>query len=772
MDRDLTIKVNVKPGVAGGVQGPPVPSVTQSHQSISNSLADRWAQPVGATAHLASIQQQSAALAFALANIRRDAELAKLNSPTLANKQYAAAMAAVEAHNTARGAELVEALRKKTAYEQSSRREEVAHAALTFQNSPSRMAGADLVAKLEALRASEQAGTAKHLEVLRDQIEAQKALTRETKVDAETSAMLSRSTDNLQKLLAVANAQVMQASGGDIGDALAYRRKVAGDVRQNAASVAASEYHANPTLASTRDFIAKLDSVRQNERVASDKHVQAIRDQIEAQKTESKLRLEDRRVYNQERFGRRIGGFMNFSDGLRDYGVGTMSGRAFAAGTAGILGTLAAGSPASTNTLTGSLQLLTGEIGQSFIPQVVQMSSALQGAYRWIRDMDDGTKRTIATTGAWGVALTGGVYALTKVVDWSSRAIDKMATLRDRFTAVTTGPQLAPGIAPGSWNGGVAPTAAASGSSWRGALGANAGMIGGIAGAGLFAYGQMAPDSPWASTANTLGIAGMLAGASTPAGAGFGAFSRRFIPAAAGIALFSELAADRSVRLQGNAPITPAGNAIAERVREALRVQEEAIARRGSIDPIDRVRRFNAAEAALAGSGITMQMAGLTSDHFGTGNIIPGPLGANQVNNIVGAIAQTASRREISGPPIQERIAEAIAQADRLQRASQNPTLPARTRLELERASVFNRQEAAQLGQNNLLYSMNFQSQQGGIEGLRNMVQMEITRDPMQQEQFAMSARELQKWTDQISAATARLAALNAQLQNPQGAAP
>ena len=63
--------------------------------------------------------------------------------------------------------------------------------------------------------------------------------------------------------------------------------------------------------------------------------------------------------------------------------------RVFFAGTAAITGLVSAASPDAFNTVTGSIQLLAGEIGRAFIPAAVKAAIAIQKARNYIRGLSD-----------------------------------------------------------------------------------------------------------------------------------------------------------------------------------------------------------------------------------------------------------------------------------------------------------------------------------------------------------------------------------------------
>jgi hypothetical protein len=72
------------------------------------------------------------------------------------------------------------------------------------------------------------------------------------------------------------------------------------------------------------------------------------------------------------------------------------------------VGAVAAGSPQSAQHLSNSAQVLAGEIGTSFIPEIARISHWLQQAGDSVRDMDRETKRVTGSLLFWGSVILGG----------------------------------------------------------------------------------------------------------------------------------------------------------------------------------------------------------------------------------------------------------------------------------------------------------------------------------------------------------------------------
>ncbi len=89
----------------------------------------------------------------------------------------------------------------------------------------------------------------------------------------------------------------------------------------------------------------------------------------------------------------------------------------FAAGTGGILGSVAAASPESFNTFTGSMKLAAGAIGMIFIPALTEVSRWLQNAANYIRGLSDESKALIAKWSILGLEILGSIIVIKKVAE-------------------------------------------------------------------------------------------------------------------------------------------------------------------------------------------------------------------------------------------------------------------------------------------------------------------------------------------------------------------
>ncbi len=88
----------------------------------------------------------------------------------------------------------------------------------------------------------------------------------------------------------------------------------------------------------------------------------------------------------------------------------------FAAATASITALAAAASPATWQTFTGSWTLLSATIGTIFVPHMIEAARWIQTAARWFRELDPAIKSNIAGWAIAGVAATGFVVILSKML--------------------------------------------------------------------------------------------------------------------------------------------------------------------------------------------------------------------------------------------------------------------------------------------------------------------------------------------------------------------
>lgn len=96
--------------------------------------------------------------------------------------------------------------------------------------------------------------------------------------------------------------------------------------------------------------------------------------------------------------------------------LGNMPLIGFGAATASIGGLAAAASPMLWGTLTSSFTLLAATIGQMFIPYIIEAARWIQTAARWFRELDPEVKTNIAGWVIAGVAATGFIVVLSRML--------------------------------------------------------------------------------------------------------------------------------------------------------------------------------------------------------------------------------------------------------------------------------------------------------------------------------------------------------------------
>lgn len=96
--------------------------------------------------------------------------------------------------------------------------------------------------------------------------------------------------------------------------------------------------------------------------------------------------------------------------------VATRAAVAFATATTSIMAFTAQASPDAINTFTGSLQLVSMQIGQGFIPYIKEASRWIQDVYKWFGSLSQEQKENAARWVLWGVAAAGIIMILPKVI--------------------------------------------------------------------------------------------------------------------------------------------------------------------------------------------------------------------------------------------------------------------------------------------------------------------------------------------------------------------
>jgi hypothetical protein len=88
----------------------------------------------------------------------------------------------------------------------------------------------------------------------------------------------------------------------------------------------------------------------------------------------------------------------------------------FIGASTGVMAAVGAASPDALATLTGSFKLLGAVIGQMLLPGLLQFAVNVQSVYQWVGSWGDGTKMMVGKLVWTGLALTGIVLAVSKVV--------------------------------------------------------------------------------------------------------------------------------------------------------------------------------------------------------------------------------------------------------------------------------------------------------------------------------------------------------------------
>ena len=89
---------------------------------------------------------------------------------------------------------------------------------------------------------------------------------------------------------------------------------------------------------------------------------------------------------------------------------------AFESLSGAILGSVIATQSGAWHTFIGSFGLLSGEIGQVFIPTIAKISASFQDVAHWFKNLDESTKDSIRYWGEWALIVTAGGFALSRVI--------------------------------------------------------------------------------------------------------------------------------------------------------------------------------------------------------------------------------------------------------------------------------------------------------------------------------------------------------------------
>lgn len=130
-------------------------------------------------------------------------------------------------------------------------------------------------------------------------------------------------------------------------------------------------------------------------------------------------------------------GLADVSKSLRGM-VGTAT-TGFAMASASLGGFARAASPRLFDTLTGSVQLLAGSIGQALVKPILQVSYAFQQAARWVRGLDEGLKDSLARWAVFGTLGLGTVAILGKLGGMITPVVSLFGTLAGGILKVAGG---------------------------------------------------------------------------------------------------------------------------------------------------------------------------------------------------------------------------------------------------------------------------------------------------------------------------------------------
>jgi len=123
--------------------------------------------------------------------------------------------------------------------------------------------------------------------------------------------------------------------------------------------------------------------------------------------------------------------------------VGQTATVAFATGTAGLMGMIAAASPSHYATFTGSMELLASAIGSSLLPYVDQLSTTLQSARTHWLGLTEVQRGFYARLAVGAVALAGGIAGIYGVIS-ALTGLKNMLLEIGKFAAARMGLMFSP----------------------------------------------------------------------------------------------------------------------------------------------------------------------------------------------------------------------------------------------------------------------------------------------------------------------------------------
>src|SRR5262245_20092011 len=148
---------------------------------------------------------------------------------------------------------------------------------------------------------------------------------------------------------------------------------------------------------------------------------------LKATREQTRLQQDLAKAERQQRFRELVGESGRFGAGLRLIGeefgkmgvnlreFGTQLQYAFLGGVAGMSALVAAASPVVWNTLLGSIQSVSIELGGALLPYADALSLQLQRASRWLATLSPQIKDNAAQIAIWGVGIVGVTAVLIKL---------------------------------------------------------------------------------------------------------------------------------------------------------------------------------------------------------------------------------------------------------------------------------------------------------------------------------------------------------------------
>jgi len=239
-------------------------------------------------------------------------------------------------------------------------------------------------------------------------------------------------------------------------------------------------------------------------------HMAALQTEIAASKELAAQKQREARVMNVAQYGQLGAAAVETGGALKKLGAEA------AVAIAGLTGFAAAAGPGAFQTLTGSMQLVAGEIGIVLMPAIVSVAGTFQSIARSIRSFDEATHGIIGTiagaAGPWiaiASVVGGGVLVLGKFVAGITTAWSAITGSSGRTAVAVSELGVAAQIAAGQL-GAAGATAGAGNLVGGGAAAAGGGSLAGFGsrlmrGFGIAAVGSIASEGAGAITTAATG---------------------------------------------------------------------------------------------------------------------------------------------------------------------------------------------------------------------------------------------------------------------------